>query len=218
MNRRALLAAAAAALLIAAPAYAQAPEAPVATPASAPAGPRVELVTPQGRIVVEVYPDKAPITASNFLKYVDRKLYDGANFYRASRAPNAADYGMVQGGFNDVPGKKLAPIAHEPTTKTGLSHVDGAVSFGRFAPGTATSEFFICVGNQTYLDANPSAKGDNQGFAAFGKVVEGMDVVKKILALPTSPTAGSAVMKGSILMKPVPITRARRVTTAAAAG
>lgn len=218
MNRRALLAAAA--LLIAAPAHAQAPEAPAtaAAPAPAPAGPRVELVTPQGRIVVEVYPDKAPITAGNFLKYVDRKLYDGANFYRASRAPNAADYGMVQGGFNDVPGKKLPPIAHEPTTKTGLSHVDGAVSFGRFAPGTATSEFFICVGDQTYLDANPSAPGDNQGFAAFGKVVEGMDVVKRILALPTSPTAGSAVMKGSILMKPVPITRARRVSAAGAAG
>lgn len=216
MKRRALLAAVA--VLLAGPALAQTPEpAPALPPAApAPAGPRVEIVTPQGRIVVEVYPDRAPITAGNFLKYVDRKLYDGATIYRASRPPNAVDYGMIQGGFNDVAGKKLAPIAHEPTTKTGLSHTDGAVSFGRFAPGTATSEFFICVGDQTYLDANPTAKGDNQGFAAFGKVVEGMEVVKKILALPTSPTAGSAVMKGSILMKPVPITRARRVTAPAA--
>jgi peptidyl-prolyl cis-trans isomerase A (cyclophilin A) len=207
MKRRSLLAAALLALA-AAPAMAQ----PAQTPAApAPAGPRVELVTPQGRIVVEVYPDKAPVTAGNFLRYVDRKLYDGATFYRANRATGAPEYGMVQGGFNDMPGKKLPPIAHEPTSKTGLKHVDGAISVGRFAPGTATSEFFICVGDMPYLDADPKAKGDNQGFAAFGRVVEGMDVVKKILALPTSPTAGSPVMRGSILLKPVPITRARRV-------
>jgi peptidyl-prolyl cis-trans isomerase A (cyclophilin A) len=150
------------------------------------------------------------VTAANFLRYVDRKLYDGAAFYRANRAPGSLDYGIVQGGFNTDPAKRLKPIAHEPTTKTGLRHVDGTVSIGRFAPGRATSEFFICVGDAAYLDADPKAKGDNLGFAAFGRVVEGMDVVRAILAGPVSPTAGSPAMRGSILKAPVPITRARR--------
>ena len=177
----------------------------------APAGPvRVTLDTADGPILVEVYPDKAPITAGNFLRYVDEKRFDGATFYRASKVPNAPEYGLVQGGVQNDPKRVLKPIAHEPTTKTGLSHVNGALSMGRTSPGTATSDFFICVGDMTYMDADPKQPGDNLGFAVFGKVVEGMDTVKKILAEPTSPTAGEGVMKGEILAKPVKIVTARR--------
>ncbi|HEY9218459.1 MAG TPA: peptidylprolyl isomerase, partial [Phenylobacterium sp.] len=184
-----------------------------------PAAPvRVALTTPEGVIELELYPDKAPITVANFLRYVDRKLYDGASFYRASRPAGApsADYGLLQGGLRDDATRMLAPIAHEPTTKTGLSHTDGTISLGRFAPGTAKSDFFICIGDQTYLDADPKAPGDNLGFAAFGKVVSGMEVAKKILAMPVDPNAGKGTMKGEILRQPVKITTARRVAAAPA--
>jgi peptidyl-prolyl cis-trans isomerase A (cyclophilin A) len=205
-DRRELLIAAG--LLAAFPAAGQV-AAPVAKPPV-----RVALETPQGRIVIELAVAQAPITSANFLRYVDRKLYDQATFFRASRAPGAVDYGLIQGGLQGI--GALAPIAHEPTTQTGLKHTDGTVSIARTAPGTATSDFFICIGDAPYLDANPAATGDNQGFAAFGRVVEGMDVVKKILALPTPGVAINPVMKGQILAPPVPITSARRVPAAVA--
>lgn len=204
-------------LLAAFPAAAQVAPAPAPasqTPASpAPAAKPpvyVALETPQGRIVIELAVAQAPVTTANFLRYVDRKLYDKATFFRASRAPGATDYGLIQGGLQNV--GALPPVAHEPTTQTGLKHTDGVVSIARTAPGTATSDFFICVGDAPYLDANPAAPGDNLGFAAFGRVVQGMDVVKKILALPTPGKAINPVMKGQILDPPVPITSARRVT------
>ncbi|MEO8113291.1 MAG: peptidylprolyl isomerase [Phenylobacterium sp.] len=198
LSKRALIASALA--LAAAPAAAQAP--PV----------RVRLTTPRGVIVLELYPDKAPVTVANFLKYVDRKLYDGASFYRASRpaGATATDYGVVQGGLQNDPKKVLAPIAHESTLKTGLLHTDGVISMGRRAPGTAQADWFICVGDQPYLDADPKDP-KNPGFAAFGKVVEGMAVVQEILGLPVSPTAGVGAMKGEMLAKPVPISAARRL-------
>ena len=199
IKRRTFLAAAAAAA--ASPALAQAPASPV----------RVKLETAQGAIVLELYPDKAPITAGNFLRYVDGKRFDGATFYRASKVPNAPEFGLIQGGVQNDPAKVLKPIAHEPTTKTGLSHTDGVISMGRTNPGTATSDFFIVLGDMTYMDADPKQPGDNLGFAAFGKVVEGMDVARKILAEPTSQTAGVGVMKGEMLAKPVKIISARRV-------
>jgi peptidyl-prolyl cis-trans isomerase A (cyclophilin A) len=200
MKRRLFLGGMAAAA--AAPALAQAPA----------AGPvRVKLDTADGPIMLELYPDKAPITAGNFLRYVDEKRFDGATFYRASKVPNAPEFGLVQGGVQNDPTRVLKPIAHEPTTKTGLSHTNGAISMGRTSPGTATSDFFICVGDMTYMDADPKQPGDNLGFAAFGKVVEGMDTVQKILAAPTSPTAGEGVMKGEMLAQPVKIVTARRV-------
>ena len=205
MKRRLFLAAFAAAAL-AASASAQ-------TDPAAPGAVRVALDTADGPILVEVYPDKAPITAGNFLRYVDEKRFDGATFYRASKVPNAPEYGLVQGGVQNDPKRVLKPIAHEPTTKTGLSHVNGALSMGRTAPGTATSDFFICVGDMPYMDADPKQPGDNLGFAVFGKVVEGMDTVKTILAEPTSPTAGEGVMKGEILAKPVKIVTARRISS-----
>lgn len=190
-----------------------APAALAQAQATAAAPVRVALSTVEGRVVVELYPDKAPITVANFLRYVDRKLYDGASFYRASRPAGATgdDYGLVQGGLRDHPQRKLAPIAHESTLETGLSHTDGAVSLGRFAPGTATSDFFVIVGDQTYLDADPAQGGDNQGFAVFGRVVEGMDVIRKILVMPVDAQAGEGAMKGEILRRPVVITTARRL-------
>jgi peptidyl-prolyl cis-trans isomerase A (cyclophilin A) len=195
-------------LLAAFPAAAQV--APAPAPQAAPKPPvYVALETPQGRIVIQLAVAQAPITTANFLRYVDRKLYDKATFFRASRAPGAVDYGLIQGGLQNV--GALPPVAHEPTSQTGLKHVDGTVSIARTAPGTATSDFFICIGDAPYLDANPAAPGDNLGFAAFGRVVEGMDVAKKILALPTPGKAINPVMKGQILDPPVPITSARRV-------
>ena len=199
IKRRTFLAAAAA--TAASPALAQAPAAPV----------RVKLETGDGPIVLELYPDKAPITAGNFLRYVDGKRFDGATFYRASKVPNAPEFGLIQGGVQNDPARVLKPIAHEPTTKTGLSHTDGAISMGRTNPGTATSDFFIVLGDMTYMDAAPKQPGDNLGFAAFGKVVEGMETARKILAEPTSQTAGVGVMKGEMLAKPVKIISARRV-------
>jgi peptidyl-prolyl cis-trans isomerase A (cyclophilin A) len=204
-------------LLAAFPAAAQVAPAPAPQPNPSPAAKppvRVALETPQGRIVIELAVAQAPLTSANFLRYVDRKLYDKATFFRASRAPGAVDYGLIQGGLQGI--GALPPVAHEPTTQTGLKHVDGAVSIARTAPGTATSDFFICIGDAPYLDANPAAPGDNLGFAAFGHVVEGMDVVKKILALPTPGVAINPVMKGQILDPPVPITSARRVAVPAA--
>jgi peptidyl-prolyl cis-trans isomerase A (cyclophilin A) len=137
-----------------------------ATPPPAVAKPatvRVNMDTGQGRIVIELETGRAPITAGNFLRYVDQKRYDGANFFRASRAPGSADYGLIQGGVQNDPAKVLKPIAHEPTTKTGIKHTDGTLSIGRNAPGTATSDFFICVGDAPYLDADPAASGRQSG-------------------------------------------------------
>lgn len=186
--------------------------APVPTPAPKP-NPRVKIDTPQGSIVVELYRDKAPVTVANYLKYVDRGLFNGATFYRASRPPGytATDYGSIQGGLQNDPAKVLPPIAHEPTTKTGLKHGDGTISMGRHAPGTAQADWFITLGDMSYLDADPKNPRGQPGFAAFGQVVEGLEVVKKIIALPVDPNKGEGAMKGEILRQPVRITKVSRV-------
>jgi len=171
----------------------------------------VALKTSKGVITLDLNVGKAPITAGNFLHYVDTRRFDGASFYRALRIKEAPQYGLVQGGLHNEPAKLFKPIAHESTAKTGLSHKDGTISMARLAPGTATAEFFICVGDQTFFDADPNAAGDKNGFAAFGQVVDGMDVVHEILALPTSPTAGVGAMRGQMLSPPLPIITARRV-------
>jgi peptidyl-prolyl cis-trans isomerase A (cyclophilin A) len=174
--------------------------------------PRVALTTPEGVIVLELETGKAPVTAGNFLKYVDGKRFDGATFYRASTPPGATvkDYGILQGGLQNDPRKLLPPIAHESSLKTGLKNLDGTITMARRAPGTATADWFICVGDQAYLDADPKDP-KNPGFAAFGHVVEGMDVVRKLLAAPVDPNRGEGPMKGEMLVKPVKILTARRV-------
>ena len=214
LTRRILIALSAASLAVAA--HAQTPPAPAAvTDGPAPAvstNPKVVISTAQGDIAVELFVDKAPITAKNYLKYVDRKLYDGATFYRASKPPGQAanDYGAIQGGLQNDPAKVLPPIAHESNLKTGIKHTDGVISMGRHAPGTAQADWFICVGDMSYLDADPK-DSKNPGFAAFGHVVSGMDVVQKILGMPTDPNRGEGAMKGEMLVKPVRITKVSRV-------
>ena len=151
--------------------------------------PRVLIKTEYGDIVVELYPDKAPITVSNFLRYVDEGRYKGATFYRVVRKDNQPDNNIkievIQGGlFEDNHPAMLAPISHETTKQTGILHKNGVISMARWQPGTATSEFFICIGDQPELNYGGNRNSDGQGFAAFGKVIKGMDVVRKIQSLP----------------------------------
>ena len=172
----------------------------------------VQLVTGLGAIVLELRGDRAPITAGNFLQYVDQKLLDGASFYRAAHYGGRPADGLIQGGLAYTHRERaLPPIAHESTTQTGLRHTDGVISMARYAPGSATSEFFICVGANASLDADPAATGDNAGFAAFGRVIQGIDVVGKIWTAPTSPTEGEGVFRGQMLDPQIPIVRAARL-------
>jgi len=195
------------ALLAAAPAAAQQPPAPA--PAATPAATvRVTIDTAQGPIVLEVEKDKAPITAANFLKYVDGKRLDGTVFYRVVKVQD--NFGFIQFGTQNDPKRSLPPIPHEPTTKTGLSHVDGAISMAMGKPGEARGDFFIIVGNTPSMDADAS----QPGYAAFGRVVEGMDVVRRIMNLPTSPTKGVGMMKGQMLEPTVAVKSARRTPAA----
>jgi peptidyl-prolyl cis-trans isomerase A (cyclophilin A) len=174
-------------------------------------GVRFVMQTSLGAVTVEVYPQKAPITAGHFLALVDQKRLDGGTFYRAVRpGPDVTDFGVVQGGVKYDAKRPIKAIAHEPTSQTGVYHVDGAISMGRNAPGTAVSDFFICVGPQRSYDADPTQPGDNLGYAAFGRVVEGMDIIKQILVAPISPTKGEGGMRGQMLETPVPIVSARR--------
>jgi peptidyl-prolyl cis-trans isomerase A (cyclophilin A) len=211
MLRRMRMLAGLVALLLPAALAAQAAPAPPAPAAPRPATQQVVVETALGPITIEVETERAPVTAANFLRYVDQRRLVGATFYRAAAAPGSPDYGLVQFGLQNAPKKSLPPIAHEPTSKTRLSHVDGTVSMARGAPGTAASEFFIIVGDMPSLDADPAAAGDNLGFAAFGRVVEGMEIVRRILAAPVSPTLGEGAMKGQMLADPIPVTAARRL-------
>jgi peptidyl-prolyl cis-trans isomerase A (cyclophilin A) len=187
-----------------APLAAQRPPAPSPGPATV----TVRLHTSAGDIVIALETQRAPLSAGNFLHYVDTKRLDGSEFYRAMQT--GAGAGLIQGGVRD--GNKLfPPIGHEPTSQTGLSHVDGAVSVPRFAVGSARGDFTIMVGDQKYLDAGPGSAGDGLGYAVFGRVVEGMDVARAILAAPTSPTEGEGVMRGQMLFPRVKIITARRV-------
>lgn len=192
-------------LLFAGPALAQTP-----APAAAPPLPRVALVTSMGRIVVEVDIAHAPITARNFLHYVDTRRYDGQLIYRAMKTGD--NIGLIQGGVVTDGRLLYPPIAHEPTSQTGLTHVAGALSAPRGAVGTARSDFTIMASDLHYLDAGPdSGSGDGLGYAVFGHVVEGMDVVRAILNAPTSPTEGAGAMRGQMLQPRVRILSARRV-------
>jgi peptidyl-prolyl cis-trans isomerase A (cyclophilin A) len=174
-----------------------------------PGKPRVKIVSNHGVIMVELEDRKAPLTTANFLRYVDAKAYDGGTFFRASRDPDAPKEGTIVGGPRPHV-RPFPPIAHESTTQTGLRHVRGTISLGRFAPGTATDDFFICASAEPYLDAHPGAPGDNLGYAAFGQVVAGLPVVDKILSLPTNGKTKFADQRGQWLKPPVPILRMRR--------
>lgn len=168
---------------------------------------RVVLTTAEGPITLELDRGHAPLTVANFLRYVDAKRLDGMTFYRAMRL--GPDAGLVQGGVRD-PKLWFPPVAHEPTDRSGLRHTDGTISLARGAPGTARADFFITVGAIPSLDAGSGQPGDDKGFAAFGRVVDGMDVVRRVLAAPTSPTEGEGVMRGQMIAAPVRILSARR--------
>jgi peptidyl-prolyl cis-trans isomerase A (cyclophilin A) len=216
MLRRTLLGLCAAFAVTAA--QAQTPAAPVQPAPTPPApaakpNPKVKVETTEGAFTVELYADKAPITVANYLKYVDRGLFNGATCYRASKPKDYAgnDYGLVQCGLQNDPKKVLPPIAHEPTTKTGLTHgKDGVISMGRHAPGTAQADWSITLGDMSYLDADPKDPKANPGYAAFGQVTEGLDVIRKIIVMPTDPNKGEGAMKGEMLLKPVKILKVSR--------
>ncbi len=172
--------------------------------------PRVAIRTDHGVIVVELEAKKAPLTTANFLHYVDTQKYDDGSFFRAARTRGAPTHGTIVGGPN-ARVHPYPPIPHESTTQTGLRHLAGTISIGRFQPGTATANFFICATDEPYLDAHPGAKGDNLGFAAFGQTIEGLAVVRKILSLPTSSKSEFADQAGQWLKPPVPILTMKRV-------
>jgi aminopeptidase N len=166
--------------------------------------PKVLVRTEAGDIVVEVDAARAPITAANFLRYVDAGLYDGTTFFRTVTLDNQPTdkvrIEVIQGGQVGE-AREFPPIAHETTRMTGLRHVDGAVSMARAKPGSAASSFFICVNDQPELDFGGRRNPDGQGFAAFGRVVAGMDVVRRIQAMPA---------EGQLLKPPVKILSVKR--------
>lgn len=195
---------------------AQEAEQPV--PAPAPIYETVEIVleTTAGDIIVALETERAPVSAVNFLRYVDEGRFNGTVCYRAmhlkwGEPPN----GLLQCGTQNHPDRILPPIAHEPTNETGLSHVDGALSMARFDPGTATGDFSIMIKDQRGLDANPTAEDPalRPGFAVFGRVISGMEVVHAIHASPINPDLGEGWLKGQMLAEPVRITNARRLIT-----
>lgn len=172
---------------------------------------RVAMATEMGTITLDLDGKQAPVSTRNFLRYVDGKRFDGIVFYRVMRlAWGDQPNGLIQAGLRGDPKRVLPPIAHESTTQTGLKHVAGAISMARLGPGTATADFSILVSDIPGLDAGQNP-GDPDGYAVFGKIVEGMDVARKIYDVPLSPTAGSGVLKGQMIEKPVKILTVRRV-------
>ena len=151
--------------------------------------PKLVFETETGNVIVELYPDKAPITVANFLRYVSENRLEDATFYRTvtldNQPNNDVRIEVVQGGlYEDYHPNYLDPIEHESTNQTGILHKDGVISMARNEPGTATCEFFICVGDQPSLDCGGNRNSDGEGFAAFGKVIDGMDVVHLIHQSP----------------------------------
>jgi peptidyl-prolyl cis-trans isomerase A (cyclophilin A) len=168
--------------------------------------PRVLLRTELGEIELEIDSGRAPLTSSNFLNYVDGGFYNGGAFHRTVRPDNQPDnkvkIEVIQAGADPAREKESSPpISLERIRQTGLKHRDGTLSMARDGPDSATSDIFICIGDQPELDYGGKRNPDGQGFAAFGKVIRGMDVVKKIQAAPA---------KGQTLTPPIRILSARR--------
>ncbi len=151
---------------------------------------KITIRTELGDIHARINLKKAPITSSNFLEYIDAHLFDSARFYRVVRLDNQPGDSVlievIQGGRYKDEDKGFPPIIHETTKMTGIHHRNGTLSMARSSPGTATSEFFICIGDQPELDFGGRRNRDLQGFAAFGKVTEGMNVVEQIQSIKSS--------------------------------
>jgi peptidyl-prolyl cis-trans isomerase A (cyclophilin A) len=154
-------------------------------------GVRVRVETELGDIVVEVDTKRVPVTSANFLKYVDAGHYDGGSWHRTVRMDNQPEstvkIEVIQAGVNPDKAKDgFPPIALERTNRTGILHKDGVISMARGAPDSATSGWFICINDQPSLDFGGNRNPDGQGFAAFGRVISGTDVVRKIQIAPSS--------------------------------
>ena len=152
--------------------------------------PRALIKTSHGDITVELRTDVAPVSAGSFIYHAGEGHYDGGSFYRSVRDDNEREgvepMHLIQGGAGWDKYDAFEGIAHETTTETGLSHTRGAISLGRFEPGTASSEFFIMVHDYPGLDAGPGTRNpDEQGYAVFGAVIDGMEYVEAIWQVPT---------------------------------
>jgi len=176
--------------------------------------PHVTLNTEMGDIVIEVMTDKAPASGGDFLTYVEKGLYSGEGFYRVVRAADndrgAPKIDVIQGGLIDD-STGLDAVVHETTEATGIKHTDGTISLARDAVGTGSAAyFFITIGDQPGLDFGATRNADKQGFAAFGRVVGGMDVVRKIHSVPAdSFIQAEGYTGGQMLKEPVRIIGAR---------
>ena len=193
--------------------------APAPIPGPLPDTVRVAMATELGTITLDLDAKHAPVTVRNFVRYADQRRFDGIVFYRAMRlAWGEQPNGLIQAGTQGNPKRVLPPIAHEPTSVTGVLHKAGAISMARYAPGTATGDFSILLSDMPGLDADANSASDDgkAGFAAFGHVVDGMDVVRKIYDVPLSPTLGQGVMKGQMIEKPVRVITVRRIPMPAA--
>jgi peptidyl-prolyl cis-trans isomerase A (cyclophilin A) len=189
-------------------------------PAALPDSVRIAMVTELGTITLELDAKHAPVTTRNFVRYADQHRFDGITFYRVMRlAWGAQPNGLIQAGTRGDPKRTLPGITHEPTSVTGILHKAGTISMARWAPGTAAGDFSILVSDIPGLDADPHATTEDgkAGFAAFGHVVEGMDVVHKIFDAPLSPILGAGILKGQMIEKPVKVISVRRVPMPAAA-
>ena len=191
---------------VAVPGFAQ-PLAPSAVAAPTDDLVRVAIDTSKGRIVIALDRRHAPVTTANFLAYVDRHWFDGQPFYRAMPLQKG---GLIQGGSRDG-AKQLPPIAIETTTTTGLHNKAGAIVMANAGGLTTRSDFFILTADVPSFDATAAGTG----FAPFGTVVEGMDVVEAIFAAPRSPTQGEGAMKGQMLEPPVKMVKVARVSNSA---
>ena len=174
----------------------------------------ISMETELGPIQLELYPDRAPITVSNFLRYVDENRYEDFHFYRVVHMENQPDNDVkievIQGGLGfDKHPMELPTIVHETTDKTGIRHLNGILSMARLEPGTASSEIFICINDQPELDFGGKRNPDSQGFAAFGKVISGMDVVRKIQLLPETNQMLDKVVKVNSIQRNEDIDRDR---------
>jgi len=218
MHRRFVLAALPLAMLLAAAAPKSRNPARTLPPPPLAAVERVAIVTELGTIELALDGAHAPVSTANFLHYVDARRYDGIGFYRAMHlAWGDQPNGLVQAGVRD-PRRLFPPIAHEPTSQTGVLHKAGTISMARYGPGTATSDFSILLSDMPGLDANPASPDPEAqaGYAAFGQVTAGMDVVRAIWDAPISATLGEGVMRGQMIAKPVKVLSVRRLPALAA--
>ena len=173
----------------------------------------IAFKTSKGDIIIELYNQIAPITVDNFLRHLDGGHYDGSSFYRTVTHQNdngSPKIEVIQGGLGDID-KPFPAISHESTNITKLKHEDGTISMSRGEVNSATSDFFICIGSQQGLDFGGERNNDGQGFAAFGKVIEGMDIVRDINGMPSNKKTDNEYVKGQMINNPIIIEKAIRL-------